>query len=152
MRKKEKEIKDPDKLIEILKNEQVCRIGFNDFPFPYIIPLHFVYDNNHIFFHCAMIGRKIDLIKKDGHVCFEIDKQISIQSSTVACKWGTNFHSIIGTGFAEIIKNESEKISALNLLMKKYSGKYSWGFAQKGIDSVNVIKIRIEEMKGKESV
>ena len=152
MRRKEKEIKDQDRLIEILHNEQVCRIGFNDYPYPYIIPLHFVYDNDHIFFHCAKIGKKMDLIKKDGHVCFELDKQISIQSSGIACEWGTRFQSIIGAGFAEVIKNKPEKTIALNLLMKKYSGRSDWEFMKKGINDVSVIRIDIREMKGKESV
>ena len=152
MRKKEKEIKDTDILIEILHNEQVFRIGFNDHPYPYIIPLNFVYDSDHIFFHCAKRGRKIDLIKKDGHVCFEIDKQISIQSSDVACEWGTRFQSIIGTGFAVIIKNKPDKMKALNLLMKKYSGSSDWEFMKKGVNNVNIVRIDIREMEGKESV
>ena len=38
MRKSEREIKDFDKIIDIIKNTNTIRLGLNDEPYPYVVP------------------------------------------------------------------------------------------------------------------
>ena len=45
--------------------------------YPYTIPMNFVYDNGHIYFHSALQGHKIDAVKSSPNACF-----------TVTCKRG----------------------------------------------------------------
>lgn len=41
MRRRDREIKEFDRIVEIVKKCDVCRIAVNDGEFPYIVPLNF---------------------------------------------------------------------------------------------------------------
>lgn len=77
MRKSEREIKDFDKIIDIIKNTNTIRLGLNDEPYPYVVPVSFGYDVKEdklsFYFHGATIGKKVDLINKNPLVCVEGD-------------------------------------------------------------------------------
>lgn len=68
MRRADREIKDFDEIIQIIKKCDVCRIAMNDGEFPYIVPLNFGVDVQgkqvYLYFHGALEGKKIDLMKK----------------------------------------------------------------------------------------
>ena len=53
-----------------------CRVAMFDETFPYIIPLNFgtdLEDNQlYLYFHGAKIGKKIDLMKQNKNVSFEM--------------------------------------------------------------------------------
>ena len=42
-----------------------------DMGYPYTVPMNFVYDNGHIYFHSALEGHKIDAVRSSytGRVC-----------------------------------------------------------------------------------
>ena len=151
MRRKEKEIVGKAKVIKKFNEAQVCRIAFNDSPFPYIIPVHFVYIKDCFYFHSAEEGRKIELIKKDGQICFETDKVYKILSNEKACNWSTKYESIIGTGRAVVVEDLEEKRKALSHLMNKYSEKIDWEIPKEVIKCLSVIRVNILSITGKSS-
>jgi len=67
MRRKDREVTDFQEIIEIMKKCDVCRLAFNDQGFPYVIPLNFgldvVGDQVFLYFHSALKGKKLDLIR-----------------------------------------------------------------------------------------
>ncbi len=71
MRKKEREITDIREIEQVIAGADICRIGFVDGDEPYIVPVSFGYEDNAIYFHSALEGRKVNLIKKNSKVCFE---------------------------------------------------------------------------------
>ena len=77
MRRKDREITDFNEIIEIIKKCDVCRIAMNDGDFPYMVPLNFGLDiqdgQAYLYFHAALEGKKLDLLKKDNRVTFEMD-------------------------------------------------------------------------------
>ena len=77
MRRKDKEIIDVNEKINVIKKCKVCRIGLSENNIPYIIPLNFgyKYENNllTLYFHSALEGKKLDIIKNNNNACFEID-------------------------------------------------------------------------------
>jgi len=97
MRRKDKEISDRAVIDEILRSCLICRVAFAD-DYPYIVPMNYGYHENAFYFHCATEGRKIDLIKKNNHVGFEIEEGHEVVKSDVSCKWATKYRSIIGMG------------------------------------------------------
>jgi nitroimidazol reductase NimA-like FMN-containing flavoprotein (pyridoxamine 5'-phosphate oxidase superfamily) len=58
----------------LLRSCRISRMAFNDSPWPYIIPLDYVYVNDKMYFHFANYGRKMELFKKDPHVSVEVDR------------------------------------------------------------------------------
>ncbi len=150
MRRKEKEITNRKDIEKILKQSHVCRIAMVDGDKPYMVPLNFGYDNGCLFFHCAKEGRKIEVIKKNPNICFEVDELIKIKKASLACDWGVDFKSVIGSGKAQFLEGSKEKIHALNTIMSQYSGR-TFEYSDEMLEKTLVIKIVIDEMAGKQS-
>jgi len=151
MRKKDKEIKDK-KLIEfIIKRATVCRIALSENNVPYIVPLNFGYKDNCLYFHSAKEGKKIDMIRRNNDVCFEIDIDNEIIKGENACGWSMKYYSIIGFGRAFFVEGFEEKWKALDIVMEHYAGKSSFEYSEEGVNNAAIIKVEIESMTGKKS-
>jgi len=149
MIRSEKEIQDPGEIDVILQSAAVCRIAMCEGDRPYIVPVTFAVRNSRLYFHCAKSGKKIDMLKANASVCFEVDIPGELVRGQTACVWGMKYRSVIGFGQAYFIEKAGEKKKALDLLMKKYSGKESFVYADDALDKVLVIGVRIEKMSGK---
>ena len=150
MRRKEREITDIEEIEQVIKKAKVCRLGLVANDGVYIVPVCFGYDRNSLFFHSAPEGRKVELIKKNNKICFEIDTDVAVVNAEKPCGWTMKYRSVIGKGRACILERNEEKVHGLSLIMKQYSeGKPSLDF--KNLDSVLVVKIDIESMTGKKS-
>ena len=150
MRRKEKEIKSKEEIESVIQKALVCRLGMVDENGPYIVPLSFGYRENSLYFHCAKEGRKLDILKKNRRVCFEIDTDHEIVESEKACKWGMKYKSVIGFGNVLFIEDMESKKTALGIIMHHYSGR-SFEFEEKEVKRVVIFKVEIESMTGKRS-
>jgi uncharacterized protein len=151
MRRSDKEITDYQEIAAILERAAVCRLGLSIDDCPYIVPVNFVVRNNYLYFHTSPEGRKIDILRKNNRVCFEIDIDIEVVPGEVSCSWGTRYRSVIGCGRAFFLKETLEKQQALNLLMEKYSGRKDFSYKTEALDKVAVFSISIEKITGKKS-
>ena len=150
----EREITDINEIEDVLRSARVCRIALIDGAYPYIIPMCFGYNLTggklEIYFRCDEKGKKIDLIKANSNAAFEIDKLHDIVKTDPACGFSAHYHSITGTGTIESITGV-DKITGLNLLMKKYFGgtpesKYS----EQMLNSFAILKLTAGELCCKE--
>ena len=148
MRRKDREITDKSIINKIIQKSLVCHVGLVDGNRPYIIPMNFGYQNNTIYFHSALIGKKIDLIKQNNNVCFEFDVNVEIIEGKHACNWSIKYQSIIGYGKAVFISDITEKTKALNIIMMQYSNR-TFMFDEKQLNKTAIIKVEIESMTGK---
>jgi nitroimidazol reductase NimA-like FMN-containing flavoprotein (pyridoxamine 5'-phosphate oxidase superfamily) len=149
MRRKEKQITDTEQMEQILGKAQVCRLSMVDRGRPYVVPLNFGYRDKTLYFHSATEGRKINVIKAEPHVCFEVDELIKINKAANACDWGGAFKSVIGTGTAWILETLAEKKNGLNIIMAHYSDR-SFDYSEAMLTKTAVIKVTIHEMTGKQ--
>ncbi len=150
MRRKNKEIKDPKLIEEILSNSVICRLGIITDDVPYIVPVNYGYKDNIIYIHSAPEGRKIDLLKKNKRVSFEIECDNEIIRTGESCDCTTKFRSLMGTGTVEIVTDYDEKIEGLDILMKQH-GKHENSYNNKLVDFALVLKLMIEDVTGKQS-
>lgn len=150
MRRKEKEITNREDIEKIISQSRVCRLAMVDGDTPYIVPMNFGYKDGQLFFHCAKEGKKIDLIKKNPHICFEFDDLIKLKKAQLACDWGVDFQSVIGWGKAEFLDDLEEKTAALNCIMSQYSDR-EFEYQEKMLEKTLVIKVIIDKMTGKAS-
>lgn len=154
MRRKDREITDLNKIEEVISSCHCCRLGFNDEGQVYIVPLNFGYfkeDGKYIFyFHGAKEGRKIDIIKKNPYVGFELDTNYKLQSADIACNYSAAFQSVIGNGIVAFVENMEEKKKGLIAIMKHNTGKSDWNFNDKMLDTVCVFKLIVNELSCKE--
>ena len=151
MRRPDKEITDRREIDAIMEKAIVCRIAMVNEDYPYIVPVNFVVRNNFLYFHSAKEGRKIDILRKDNRVCFEIDNDTEIVKKDAPCSWGTKYLSVIGFGRAFFLEKTNEKKQALDYLMEKYGSKGSFSYKAEALEKVAVISISIEQITGKKS-
>ena len=154
MRKKDKEITDIKEIERIIKKAIHCRIGLVDNDEPYVVPVCFGYERNALYFHGALEGRKVELIKKNNKICFEIDTDVEVvkseKPSEKPCGWTMKYRSVIGVGRAYILENDEEKTRGLKVIMKHYSGDES-SFPKSKLDKTLVVRIDIRSITGKQS-
>ena len=155
MRRQDKEITDINEKINVIKKCKVCRIGLSENNIPYIIPLNYGYnfENNvlTLFFHSAIDGKKLDIIKSNNNACFEIDCDTKLIEAEKACNHGYTFKSIIGFGKITILENSDEKTSGLNMIMQHQTETETvYDFSPEQLKNVCVYKMIVEIFTGKQ--
>ena len=166
------EIQSNKKIVEFLNNQPVGRIASIDANgYPQVIPMNFVFvqadipDTNSqtiikldaIYMHSHPFGEKLDNIKRNEKVGFEVDQHICFLPSyyfhpTDASQADTLYISIVIKGNSSIVEDNEEKTRALNALMKKYQteGRYQILHPKmSSVHEVTVIKIVPKEIHGK---
>ena len=151
MRRKDKEITDKKEIEQIFKQAQICRLGLLDDRRPYIVPMNFGYRDNTIYFHSASSGKKIDLLKQNPEVCFEVDIPSGVVKAEEACSWTMGYRSLMGEGKAVFIEGTENKCRALNIIMEHYSENNKWDFDTNMVESIAVFKIEIKYVSAKKS-
>ncbi len=152
------EIKSKDKIKEFLNTEHVGRIASIDKNgYPQIIPMNFVFLKDAIYMHSHTKGEKLDNIRQNKNVGFEIDRELEFLPSYFedpedASLADTLYISVVIKGNGEIVDNKEEKTLELNGLMKKYQpeGRYEpISSDMEVLDEVAVIKVSPKSMRGK---
>ena len=152
------EIKSKEKIIEFLSSQQTGRISsIDENGFPQIIPMNFVFINDAVYMHSHIRGEKLDNIRRNQKVGFEVDKSLEFLPSyfsdpTDASLADTLYISVVMKGNGSIISDKEEKTIALNGLLKKYQPEGGYEPIKPDMDvlkEVEVIKIVPESLKGK---
>jgi len=114
---------------------------------PYGVPLNYVYMKGAIYFHCALVGAKLDNIATHDRVSFCVVGRTRV----LPAEFSTEFESVIVFGQAAMAHGE-ERYQALMGLIEKYSA----GFVDQGPAYIetfdgrtNVVKITILNATGK---
>ncbi len=155
MRRWKKEIKDKAIIIDLLNTCHVGRLGtIGKDKYPIVKPLNFAYHDRKIYFHTAREGEKIEDIKRDNRVCFEVDMPIAfVKAKNQPCEADYLYRSVIIKGRAHIIEDRDEKLFGLNCLMQKYQPEGGYGdFPEEKLKITGIVRIDIEEMVGKEDL
>src|ERR671921_949252 len=155
---KKYEIQSKHKMIEFLNEQPVGRVASLDGSgYPQVIPMNFVYHDGAVYMHSHPFGEKLDNIRRNPKVGFEVDKHICFLPSYYfhpndASQADTLYISVVIKGTAYIVEDNEEKAKALNGLMEKYQkeGKYEiLDSFMPSVHEVAVIKIVPKEMRGK---
>ena len=119
---------------------------------PYVVPMNYgyTYENGKltIWLHCARQGRKLDVMRVNPKVFFEMEYGITPFEGEVACKYGITYSSLMGRGTAEIIEDVETKKIALSALMKTQTGK-DFQFEDRMAEVVGVVRIDVIEFTAK---
>jgi uncharacterized protein len=150
MRRPEKQIENPVLIDEIIKQGRELSLAMIDGDRPYVIRMNYGYENNAIYLHCARKGKKLDCIRNNPNVCFEISEVMERIDGEKACQWSTHFRGLIGRGTAHIIDDRDEKIKGYDVLMGHFGGP-TGHYDERNLKGSLVIRIDIEELTGKQS-
>ena len=143
-------IRDRDTIESIIRRASVCIIALSDDDQPYVVPVCFGYEDDALYVHSAPRGRKLDILRKNNAVCFELDVDREIVRSGDACKWSVKYRSVIGFGKAFFAQDLAEKTKALDLIVTHYGGRPT-EYSEAMLRKTTIVKVEIQSMTAKVS-
>jgi nitroimidazol reductase NimA-like FMN-containing flavoprotein (pyridoxamine 5'-phosphate oxidase superfamily) len=158
MRREDRAIEDDAEIAKIINHAQVGRLGLSMNDQPYVVPVNFAFDHGRIYFHCADTGMKLDFLRHNAHVCFEIDEHLGTVPGAAPCLFGTAYRSVIAFGVARILSDSEEKAMATKVITIKYAGKEMADKITKGMietyrssrgSRLVVVEIKVDKITGK---
>jgi hypothetical protein len=151
MRKANQEITDPRTLEIILKKANIVRLAMIDNGMPYLLPFNFGYAGNCIYIHSAPVGKKLEVLRQNPLVCFELEDETATVEGDIACRWSQMYRSVVGYGKVEIVTGFDEKQLALDIIMQQHGAPANMEFDPKEVEFIVVLKLKIDSMTGKQS-
>ena len=148
MRRREQEIADPAELRRILAGATVCRVAMVEGDRPYLLPLSFALDGGDLVLHSARAGRKIEALRRNPAVCFEVEEGVEVAPAATACDFGMRFRTVIGFGEAEFVEDPAERARLLALFGPRY-GAPPGDLPAAEVKQTCVIRVRVRELTGK---
>ena len=152
MSKSERQIKDPDEVLRLIKNGKyatICMCRSNE---PYAVTLSYGYDQStgSLYFHSALKGLKMDFIRDNPHVCATIIEDGGYVQNECRHKYA----SIVIFGEMSIIDETEDKKYAMDVLLnhlEEDAGSLKKRFIKndKKYDGVAMLKLKIESITGK---
>ena len=152
MTKRELQVTDPQQIQAILDTAKVLHLGLCVDNEPYVVPMNYGYIMEGgklvLYLHCATQGKKLDMIRANPRVFFELDCGRMPFEGDKPCQYGLVYSSVMGRGTARILEDTEEKIRAMTLLMKTQTGK-DFDFTDRLVSIVSVIRIDVAEYTAK---
>ena len=152
MTKRERQITDEAKIQEILDAAKVLRLGLAVDNEPYVVPMNYGCTRKDgklvLYLHSAVRGKKLDMIRANPRVFFELDCDLTPFEGDKPCQYGLAYSSVMGRGKATIVEDVQEKMDAMTVLMKTQTGK-DFSFDERLVSIVAVIRIDVEEYTAK---
>lgn len=150
MRRQNRQVTDTAEIHAILEEVKVARLGMFDGKQVYVVPLNHGYelgeeDKIIFYFHCAKVGRKVEILKENPNVCLELDGRHELVTADTPCDYGYYYASLIGNGAVEFVEDAEEKAHALDVVMKHQTGKEEWEFDPKWVNAVCILKVELSD-------
>lgn len=132
---------DNTQIEKLIADNFIGRLGCSVDGKTYIVPISYAYDGEYIYFH-TYEGMKVDMMRKNPNVCFQVDKMDNMASWESVIAWGTS---------EELTNPEERKVGLQNLIdrvLPKISSKTvqlttQWPFPPDDISMINGIIFRI---------
>lgn len=124
MRRKDREIRKLDHIFSVVENCTVVHLAMVDDGKPYVVALNFGFDRRGdrliLYLHSAQEGKKIDILRKNPSVYFQMDCANELIRGTHEnpCGYSWRFDSVMGSGQAEFITDTAEKNHGLNRIIQ----------------------------------
>ena len=150
--KRECLVTDPEQIRHILDSGKVLHLGLSVNDEPYVVPMNYGYTMEDgklvIYLHSAVKGKKLEMVRTNPRVCFNIDCDRMPFEGRVPCQYGMVYSSILGRGTAALVEDPEDKMEAMSILMKTQTGK-DFTFNERLVSIVTVIRIDVQEYTAK---
>lgn len=126
----------------VLGAQVVGRIGCHADNLTYVVPVSYAYDGRNVYVH-TRDGMKLDMMRKNPDVCFEVDEMKNM----------ANWRSVVAWGRFEELEQEDERRMALDALLKRILPAMSsetthisaqWPFRPDNLNEIGGVVFKIE--------
>lgn len=150
-RRSEKEITDKAELNRILKEGKYAVIGMAKDNEPYVVSLSYGYDeaDGSLFFHCSLVGEKIDYLKANPNVCATVIED----RGYIRGKCEHIYSSLLIRGTMHVLQSIAEKSHGLQVLVRHLENDDAvlreYITSDQSYDKVSILKLKIASVVGK---
>ena len=131
-------LNDKDSLA-LLKESSLGRLGCIANGAPYVVPVNYFYDGKYIYSHSTP-GRKIDAMRANPRVCFQVDE----------IKDSYHWRSVIVYGTYEEISDERDQVEIMGKLFARVPEMTPVESSQsKDLKTIIVFRIKLDEVTGR---
>jgi nitroimidazol reductase NimA-like FMN-containing flavoprotein (pyridoxamine 5'-phosphate oxidase superfamily) len=110
----------------------------------------FVWDERlKLFMHSAREGKKLDMMRRNNRVCFQLDIDHQLVIDELSCRWSMNYASIVGKGTLVEVTDEKERFAGLECIMANYGKKGKNKFAAESLQATTVLRLDVDELTAK---
>ena len=153
MRRSEREITQREKLLELLDQCQVMHLGLMDGAAPYVVPLHFGWEEKEgeitLYFHSALEGRKMDCIRKHPACFIAVTGDTRVIGGEEACGWTAAYESLMMEGEVDILTSDEERKHGLDTLMRHCGYQGEPRYNAPALAATAVCRVRVKSVTGK---
>ena len=138
-----------DEMEAILREEAVGYLGLAMDGRSYVVPLNYAYVEGKIYFHCALTGAKLDMIRANPQVCFTVARQTGrVREHANQAPCHVDSDSVICHGTARIIETPEARQPALDA----FNARFSPGAEPISLEratNCGAVEIALHEMTGR---
>jgi len=151
MRRKDREVTDIERILAVIDECEILRLGIADGDFPYIVPVNFGYseDGGKIAFyiHGAQAGRKYELLTKNKRCSFEMDVPLTLEQ--VGRDFTMRYRSVMGTAEAELLTGEEKERAMDDFIMTRHDATRGFDYNKAELAVTAVFKLTVTSITGK---
>jgi len=140
VRRTDREITDPGEIIGALGRFKSCTLGISADGRMRLVPMCFGYSEECLFFHSSPEGEKIDMLKRNPSVVFEMSRIISVVGTD-----DIHYESVIGEGEVEFLEALEDKRLGMAVLLRSFSGSRQ-EVSDRSLEGTCVFRVRITGM------
>ena len=152
MTRREREVTDQEAILEILDKCKILHLAMVDEGKPYVVAMNYGYTMEDgkltLYMHGATQGRKLDIMRANPDVYFEMECDVVPFGGRIACQYGTAYASVMGSGKAKVLEDLEERKAGLSAFMKTQTG-LDFEFQERMISAVSVIRVDVDEYTAK---
>ena len=149
MRRRDREITDPEKMLAIVKACDCCRLGFVDDAGAYIVPMNFGFEVQNgtitLYFHSAREGKKQELMRAQKAISFEMDTGHAPVVRDTGCTCSFLYQSVMGHGVVRMLETYEERCHALGMILEHYVPGRTWTFPENAMQKVSVFRLDVTD-------
>jgi hypothetical protein len=138
-----------EQIKEVITNNFIGHLGCHADGKSYVVPISYAFDGIHIYAR-TFEGRKVDMIRKNPQVCFQIDSMVAMN----------DWQSVIIWGKVEELIEKTEREKGLDILLSRTlpnvssdTVKFSpeWPFPTSDLSKIEgiIFRISIDEITGR---
>jgi nitroimidazol reductase NimA-like FMN-containing flavoprotein (pyridoxamine 5'-phosphate oxidase superfamily) len=133
---------------QLLQQQVVGRIGCHANGLTYVVPVSYAYDGNSIYCH-TFEGMKVDMMRKNPQVCFEVDSTKNLANWQSVIAWGTFQELSEGPNRGEAIKMLRErKVPILSSQTMQLGSQWPFVSVDDKIEGI-IFRIQLMEKTGR---
>ena len=152
MQKADREVTDTNWMENLLRMGKFVTISMCMDNEPYVVTLSYGYEDGRMYIHTAKEGLKLDIIKGNPRVCGTVVEDMGY----VHGECSHRYRSVVFWGKIEIVEDIKERMHGMEVLLEHLEDdpamlRNRFLKSRDAYDRINVLKLDIGTMKGKES-